>query len=90
MKKALFIMAVAVLLLSSCSSVPITGRSQLNLVSDSEVLQSSLAAYTSFMQTATLSTQQVQSAQVTRVGQRLVHARRQNRRVRGYHETCEQ
>ena len=74
MKKALFIMAVAVLLLSSCSSVPITGRSQLNLVSDSEVLQSSLAAYTSFMQTATLSTQQVQSAQVTRVGQRIAAA----------------
>ena len=53
MKKAttLLILAVA-LLLNSCSSVPITGRKQLNLVSDQTVLQSSLASYTSFMTSA--------------------------------------
>jgi hypothetical protein len=67
-------MFVAALLLTSCGSVPITGRKQLNLVSDSEVLQSSLASYTSFMQTAQLSTQKVQSEQVTRVGKRIAAA----------------
>ncbi|MBQ0115799.1 MAG: M48 family metallopeptidase, partial [Bacteroidales bacterium] len=46
----------------------------LNLVSDSEVLQSSLASYTSFMQTATVSTQKVQSEQVTRVGKKIAAA----------------
>ncbi len=74
MKKVLSIMFVAALLLTSCGSVPITGRKQLNLVSDSEVLQSSLASYTSFMQTAQLSTQKVQSEQVTRVGKRIAAA----------------
>ncbi len=74
MKRFLPFLMTMALLLTSCGSVPITGRKQLNLVSDSEVLQSSLASYTSFMQTATISTQKTQSAQVTRVGQRIAAA----------------
>ncbi len=62
------------MLLTSCGSVPITGRKQLNLVSDSEVLQSSLQSYTSFMSTATISTQKTQSEQVTRVGKKIAAA----------------
>ena len=64
----------AALLLTSCGTVPITGRSQLNLVSDADVLQSSLTQYASFMSSATKSTQATQSAQVTRVGQRIAAA----------------
>lgn len=56
------------MLLSSCGSVPITGRKQLNLVSDYEVLQSSLSQYKSYMSSATISGEQAQSEQVTRVG----------------------
>ena len=74
MKKILASLAVAALLLTSCGSVPITGRKQLNLVSDSEVLQSSLASYSSFMKTAKVSTQKTQSEQVTRVGKRIAAA----------------
>ena len=74
MKKNLVIAIVASLLLTACGSVPITGRKQLNLVNDSEVLQSSLTQYASFMKTATVSTQKTQSAQVTRVGQRIAAA----------------
>ena len=74
MKKILGWLAVAALLLTSCGSVPITGRKQLNLVSDSEVLQSSLASYASFMKTAKVSTQKTQSEQVTRVGKRIAAA----------------
>ena len=79
MKKAttLLILAVA-LLLNSCSSVPITGRKQLNLVSDQTVLQSSLASYTSFMTSAKqankISTDKTKSAQVVRVGQKIAAA----------------
>lgn len=73
MKNYILILASA-LLLCSCSSVPITGRSQLNLVNDSEVLQSSLTSYASFMKTATVSTQKTQSAQVTRVGKKIAAA----------------
>ena len=74
MKKIIAMMAVAAMLLTSCGSVPITGRKQLALVSDSEVLQASLQQYTSFMQTATISTNKTESAQVTRVGQRIAQA----------------
>ncbi len=75
MKKILVTLSLAAaLLLTSCGSVPITGRKQLNLVSDSEVLQSSLASYNSFMQTATISTQKTKSEQVTRVGKKIAAA----------------
>ena len=55
MKKSVLILAGAAMLLSSCGSVPITGRKQLNLVSDYEVLQSSLSQYKSYMSSATIS-----------------------------------
>lgn len=75
MKNTLSILTVVVaLMLSSCGSVPITGRKQLNLVSDSEVLQSSLQSYTTFMSTAKVSTQKTQSEQVTRVGKKIAAA----------------
>ena len=62
------------MLLSGCSKVPISGRNQLNLVSDSEVLQASLASYKDFMGKATKSTQTVKSEQVTRVGRKIAAA----------------
>lgn len=75
MKKIIATLSLAAaLLLTSCGSVPITGRKQLNMVSDSEVLQSSLQSYTSFMSTAKISTQKTQSAQVTRVGKNIAAA----------------
>ncbi len=79
MKKTTTLLILAVtLLLSSCSSVPITGRKQLNLVSDQTVLQSSLASYQSFMTSAkqsnAISTDKTKSAQVVRVGQKIAAA----------------
>ena len=74
MKKIIAMLAVAAMLLTSCGSVPITGRKQLNLVSDQEVLAASLQQYATFMQTAPISTQKTKSAQVTRVGQRIAAA----------------
>ena len=61
-------------LLTACNKVPISGRNQLNLVSDSEVLQASLASYKEYMGKATKSTETVKSAQVTRVGQKIAAA----------------
>ncbi len=74
MKKLLVSMSAAALLLTSCGSVPITGRKQLNLVSDSEVLQSSLSQYSSFMKSATVSTDKTPCAQVERVGKKIAAA----------------
>ena len=62
MKKIIAMLAVAAMLLTSCGSVPITGRKQLNLVSDQEVLAASLQQYASFMQTAAISTNKTKSA----------------------------
>lgn len=74
MKKQLIALVAATLLLTSCGSVPITGRRQLNLVSDQEVLSSSLSQYSSYMQGAKRSANTTQSAMVTRVGRKLAAA----------------
>lgn len=74
MKKILLLSAMVALLLSGCSKVPISGRNQLNLVSDSEVLQASLASYKEYISKAPLSTQTVKSEQVTRVGRKIAAA----------------
>jgi len=59
------------LLLSSCGSVPVTGRRQILLVSDQEVLSASLTQYSDFIQTAKLSTDRNRTAQVERVGKNI-------------------
>lgn len=74
MKKIFLFSAMVAVLLTACNKVPISGRNQLNLVSDSEVLQASLASYKEYMGKATKSTETVKSAQVTRVGQRIAAA----------------
>ena len=74
MKKIFLFSAMLAVLLTACSKVPISGRNQLNLVSDSEVLQSSLASYKEYMATATKSTQTVKCDQVTRVGRKIAAA----------------
>lgn len=74
MNKLFFAFMTAALLLSSCGSVPITGRKQLNLVSDQEILSSSLSQYTSYMQGAKKSGNTTQSAMVTRVGRKIAQA----------------
>ncbi len=74
MKKIFLLLAVVAVALSGCNKVPISGRNQLNLVSDSEVLQSSLASYKEYMSKASKSTQTVKSEQVTRVGKKIAAA----------------
>lgn len=74
MKKIFLLSAMVAVLLTACNKVPISGRNQLNLVSDSEVLQASLASYKEYMGKAIKSTETVKSAQVTRVGQKIAAA----------------
>lgn len=64
-------LALLVLLLSSCSSVLLTGRKQLNLVSDAQVLAMSDSAYNSFMSTSVVSGRTVDNARVLRVGTKI-------------------
>ena len=74
---------MSLLLLAGCSSVPLTGRKQVLLVSDQEVLASSLTQYNDYIKTATKSTDKAKSAMVTRVGQRIAAATEQYLRENG-------
>ena len=75
MKNIGYILTFIVLfLLTTCSSVPITGRKQLSLVSDQEVLTSSFQQYGEFIKTAPLSSNSSQTALVQKVGRRIADA----------------
>lgn len=83
MKKLTGLFVTALLLLSSCGSVPITGRKQVLLVSDSEVLSSSLTQYSDYMKSAPASTNAKGKAMVTRVGKKIAAATEQYLKTNG-------
>lgn len=70
---SLFAIITVCLLYSSCGSVPITGRKQLSLVSNQEVLSLSLQQYGDFMKSAPISTDQKNTAMVQRVGRNIAN-----------------
>ena len=83
MKKITTLFAATLLFLAGCSSVPLTGRKQVLLVSDQEVLSSSLTQYNDYIKSATKSTDKAKSAMVTRVGQKIAAATEQYLRANG-------
>ena len=70
----LTLLLLASLLLASCSTVPLTGRKQMLLVSDSEVLSSSLTQYNDYIKSAKKSANAAQTAMVVRVGKKIASA----------------
>ena len=75
MRQAVVVFIVALSFLSlSCSTVPITGRSQLSLVSDSEVMGMSYQEYEKFLKSNTLSTDKKATEMVRRVGGKIQKA----------------
>ena len=77
MKKITSLFVAMLLLLSSCGSVPLTGRKQVLLVSDQEVLSSSLTQYSDYMKSAKKSSSKDGAAMVTRVGKKIAAATEQ-------------
>jgi predicted Zn-dependent protease len=69
LKKAFLLASLA--LTTACTTVPITGRRTLNLVSDSEVNNLAAQQYQEVIRTSRLSTDAQQTAMVKRVGQRI-------------------
>ncbi|TRX70765.1 M48 family metallopeptidase [Carboxylicivirga sp. M1479] len=67
-------MTIAMLLFDGCSTVPITGRKQLNLVSDSEMMNMSFNQYDQFLKENKLSTNKEQVEMVKRCGKRIAAA----------------
>ena len=65
---------IAALLAYSCAVVPLTGRRQLSLVSDSEMLSMSFTQYDQFLKENKLSTNVAQTNMVKNVGRRIQNA----------------
>lgn len=76
-------MFASLLLLAGCGSVPVTGRKQMLLVSDQEVLSSSLTQYDSYIKTAQKSTNAAQTNMVIRVGKKIAAATEEYLRSNG-------
>lgn len=72
-RKGIVILASA-LILAGCSSVALTGRKQLLLVSDSEIMSLSNSSFQDYMKTAKPSRNAAQTAMVVRVGKRIANA----------------
>ncbi len=60
--------------LAACSTVPVTGRSSLNLIPDGELTSMSLQSYNEFLAQAPISKDQQAIATVRRVGERIASA----------------
>lgn len=71
MKIRIFFTATALCLFAACSTVPITGRSQLSLIPGSSMNSMSLQQYDSFLKEHKLSSDKTQVDQVKRVGARI-------------------
>jgi predicted Zn-dependent protease len=82
MKKLSFLFII--LFLTSCGSVPFTGRRQLQLVSNDEVIALSLQQYQEFMRSAPLERGTADAQMVQRVGNRLARAVETFYRSNGY------
>ena len=82
--KQLLVVAIVALIAVACSTVPITGRSQLNLFPASQMAEMGLKNYKSFLNEAKLSTNQKQTAMVKRVGNNIASAVEKYLKDKGY------
>jgi len=74
LQTGLFALLIASLLFQACSLVPLTGRRQLSLVSDADMLSTSFVQYDQFMKENKLSTNTAQTNMVKQVGRRIQNA----------------
>jgi predicted Zn-dependent protease len=71
LKRCICVLATASLIAVSCSTVPITGRKQLNLIPASQMLSMSYSQYDEFLKSNKLSTDKEKTDMVKRVGARV-------------------
>lgn len=70
-KTPICIVLTVVLWMTGCSTVPITGRKQLNLVSDTQLIPQSAASYDEVIKKGPLSTNKQQTEMIRRVGKNI-------------------
>ena len=73
MKKA-FIFLITMLLIYGCTTVPITGRQRVNLVSDSQILPSSFEMYSGFLKENKVSKNLVKTNEIRQIGNNISKA----------------
>ncbi|MCD8193591.1 MAG: M48 family metallopeptidase [Tannerellaceae bacterium] len=83
MKRVSGLLVAVIWLLAGCSTVPLTGRRQVLLVSEQDVLSSSLTQYNNYINTAKKSTNQQATDMVVRVGKRITAATEEYLRENG-------
>ena len=69
MKNSVYI--ILLITLSGCSTVPLTGRKQVKLVSGAQMVSQSTASYSRVIEDGPLSTNRQQTEQIQRVGKRI-------------------
>ncbi|MBN1998684.1 M48 family metallopeptidase [candidate division KSB1 bacterium] len=74
LQTGLFTLVITALLFPSCSLVPLTGRRQLSLVSDADMLSMSFVQYDQFLKENKLSTNTAQTNMIKKVGSRIQNA----------------
>lgn len=89
MLKKLSILFLVGLITYSCAKVPFSGRNQLSLVSNEEVLPLSYDQYSQVLSESKLVTSSTQGQQVVKVGRRIANAVDQYMRERGYADELE-
>lgn len=65
---------LSIVLLASCATVPLTGRKQLSLVNESEVMTLSLTQYDQFMKSNKVSTNKAETARIKKIGANIAAA----------------
>ena len=71
---SILVMAAIALMCACCSTVPITGRRQLDFIPDDQMMSMSFQQYDEFLKTNPVSTEGKEAATVKRVGGRIQHA----------------
>ena len=74
LQAGLFTLLIAAILSQSCSLVPLTGRRQISLVSDADMLSTSFVQYDQFLKENKVSTNTAQTNMVKGVGRRIQNA----------------
>ena len=69
--KKLFSLAIVLLFMVSCSTVPISGRKRINLVNDAQILPTSFAQYNAFLKENRVSTDATKTNQIISIGLRI-------------------
>jgi predicted Zn-dependent protease len=78
------LLAAVVFMAGSCGTVPLTGRSQLNLLPESSMVEMSLTSYSDFLKENKLSTNTAQVQQIKRVGAKVSAAVESYLRTNGF------